>query len=291
LQGSLAYDHILKFKGKFQNNLTEGFISTCFYTPEKHTYFGGCAGNIAYALAELNVDFDIYGVLGSHDCNDYLERLKRNGISSDKIAVVPDSRTATAYVCTDDEEQQLTFFYPGPRLDASKSYFDFDEDYDLAMVAPNTVPLMIEAFDFAKRNEIDLFFDFGQQSGVLDPDFIKEALSIANITFMNGTELSLLLDRLNMSMPELLDIARTVIVTYGVNPTVIYEEKGKTHELQVESVVDVADPTGCGDAFRAGFIKKYLDGAGMDECVKFAHEVAGACALSPSPQDYEINIY
>lgn len=298
LSGSIAYDHLLKFDGKFQDNLTFERISNCFVTKEKHVEIGGCGVNVAYGLSKLGVDFDLYGVVGAIDADLLLSYLTGIGIDIEHIHPVINDLTATAYVTSDSYDQQISCFYPGPSLSEGADLnlnFDAKTDYSIAMVSPNNVILMKETLDFARNSGIPIFFDPGQMICDFDKDVLMRAIKDVSLIFVNQSEMALLMRVLDID-----DISHfgsrfaPAIVTHGINPT-WYIFGNERLEVPVSPLFN-GDPTGCGDAFRAGFIHSYTEAINvklddfqvMKGYIEAAHCLAGKCYMKTGAQGYTI---
>lgn len=289
LEGSLAYDQILRHKGVFQNNLNEKFISSSYFCDEYNFYFGGTAGNIAYGLYVLGgVEVDLFSVLGGIDAKSYTDRIAGWNFDSKSIFVIEGFKSATACICTDDSEQQLTFFFPGPPTDQFLNlYPKSDSKYDLACVSANAVSLMENSIDFCILNEIPYIFDPGQQvAEIVKSSKINEYLEKSYILVLNRSEFDFLTEARSLTKSDLTKKCKNVIITNGENEIEIYENFGTSISVCGVNKIKAVDPTGAGDSFRAALIKALLDNKNLNESVEFAAEFAIKCIKNYGPQDY-----
>ena len=265
-------------------------INASFVLDQKLVSRGGCAGNIAYGFQAMDFDnFDLVSVLGANDATDYIEYLQSLKISTEYIALIDGSFSSCAYISTDQALDQLTFFIANQAEDPNMKYLKFGNpaDYGLAILSPHNMNLIVEAFRFARDNKIDIVFDPGQQLSAFGAKLFREILANSKYLILNKQELEYALELYDLSYDELLNTVDYVIVTDSENPVVIQSHMhnyNQTFEPEMSS--KVVDPTGCGDAFRAGFFASLSMGLEMNECVKRAMYLAGLCLGSPVTQDY-----
>ncbi len=289
ISGHLAYDHLLRYKDNFKRNLSASqFINCSFVLSEKLVSFGGCAGNIAYGLAQLGADFDMYGVLGSLDSNDYLDRFKKFNIPSENVVIIPNSYTACAYIATDNESQQLTFFMSNAAVLASSDVYKFAKtDYEIFIVSPDSVNCMIEAYEFTEKHNIPLVFDPGQQISAFQRDKFLEILEYSEFLILNKEEMALIKDIFQLKDFEIYNKASYVIITDGFKPiNVVNSELNINEYFDTLPAKNPIDPTGCGDAFRAGFFTEYLQSKDIASSVHAGNSLAVKCIGSATTQDY-----
>lgn len=289
LSGHLAYDHLLRYDHDFKRNLNASdFINCSFVLSEKNVSFGGCAGNIAYGLKKSGVDFDVYGVLGEKDADLYLNRLKKFDIPSDNVVIIPNSYTACAYIATDTNSQQLTFFMSNAAQLTSSGVYNFhNKNYDLFIISPDSVNCMIEAFRFVKEHNIDLVFDPGQQISAFDKDTFVEILKYSKFLIMNHEEKELIKEIFQITEIQLREITNYMIVTDGFKPiNIINQSQGIDKYFNTLKAKPVIDPTGCGDAFRAAFFPEFLRSNDLEKAVYAGNTLAIKCIGSQTTQDY-----
>ncbi len=254
--GSMAYDSIMVFEDYFKNHILPDQIhklSVAFYVPELKRNFGGTAGNIAYNLSLLNTSPLIMATVGE-DFQPYIERLSKYEINQDYIKKIPDTLTAQAYITTDLDDNQITAFHPGAMIQSHQNNItSITEKIDLAIIAPDGKDGMIQHANECVEKNIPFLFDPGQGLPMFNKNelmvFIKQASYIA----LNDYELQLILDKTNLTLSELATYVDALIITKGSHGSVIYS-KGEEITINAIPIKEPVDPTGCGDAYRAGLI-------------------------------------
>ena len=254
--GSMAYDSIMVFEDYFKNHILPDQIhklSVAFYVPELKRNFGGTAGNIAYNLSLLNTSPLIMATVGE-DFQPYIERLSRYEINQDYIKKIPDTLTAQAYITTDLDDNQITAFHPGAMIQSHQNNItSITEKIDLAIIAPDGKDGMIQHANECVEKNIPFLFDPGQGLPMFNKNelmvFIKQASYIA----LNDYELQLILDKTNLTLSKLATYVDALIITKGSHGSVIYS-KGEEITIDAIPIKEPIDPTGCGDAYRAGLI-------------------------------------
>lgn len=288
LTGSLAYDHLLRYPKKFKDTLNKkSRINASFILDQKLVSLGGCAGNIAYGFNAIGFnDFDLVSVLGENDAKTYLDELS---CSKEYITILKNSFSSCAYISTDSSMDQLTFFISNNAVDSNMSYLNFpaNSEYSLALLSPHNINLMLEAFRFIKKMNIPMVFDPGQQiSGFLAKDFL-EILSYSKYFILNKQEFEYCLSLFAIKESDVLDMVEYLIVTDSENPVVI---KSHRHNLNLsfepKMSPKVVDPTGCGDAFRAGLFSSIVKGYDFEKAIEVSMHLAGRCLSSPITQGY-----
>ena len=254
--GSMAYDSIMVFEDYFKNHILPDQIhklSVAFYVPELKRNFGGTAGNIAYNLSLLNTSPLIMATVGE-DFQPYIERLSKYEINQDYIKKIPDTLTAQAYITTDLDDNQITAFHPGAMIQSHQNNItSITEKIDLAIIAPDGKDGMIQHANECVEKNIPFLFDPGQGLPMFNKNelmvFIKQASYIA----LNDYELQLILDKTNLTLSKLATYVDALIITKGSHGSVIYS-KGEEITIDAIPIKEPIDPTGCGDAYRAGLI-------------------------------------
>jgi len=252
--GSLAYDIIMTHDGKFTDHLIVDKLdqlNVAFLIDTKEKEFGGCGGNIAYNLSLLGEDVDLVGRAG-RDFADYEEWLTENNINSDHIIIHDDLDTAIAYVTTDETGNQITSFYPGAMQKNDKFKPHASSEYHLAIIAPENVDWMRQAINYCTGN-IPYLFDPGQQITALSEKDLLLGIKGAQVVVLNAYENELLQRKIGLSEAELVKMIPTFIVTNGAKGSVIFTYGNKI-TIGIAKPREVVDPTGCGDAYRAGII-------------------------------------
>ena len=259
--GSMAYDSIMVFNDYFKNHILPDQIhklSVSFYVPELKKNFGGTAGNIAYNLSLLKTSPLIMATVGE-DFQPYVERLSKYEIIQDYIKKIPDTFTAQAYITTDLDDNQITAFHPGAMTQSHQNSISLiTESISLAVISPDGKDGMIQHANECVEKNIPFLFDPGQ--GL--PMFNKEELIIfidqAHYIALNDYELQLVLDKTNLTLSKLASSVDALMVTKGSQGSSIYS-KGKEIIIDSVPIKIPVDPTGCGDAYRAGLIYGILN--------------------------------
>ena len=268
--GSLVYDRIMDFPGRFSDHILPGkthILNVSFALNGVRESFGGTAGNIVYNLALLGERPKVVGVAGS-DFGQYKKWLEKNKINLEHIKIAPDCPTACAYIMTDKADNQITGFYPGSKIQPPLPPLSGGQ-YALAIIAPDLVARMIEYVKIFKRMEIPYIFDPGQQITSLSARQLKWAISGAKALIGNDYEIQLILNKLKINFSRLEKLVEILVVTKGEKGSEIYF-KGKKIKIPPAKPKSNLDPTGAGDAYRAGFIKGLAIGWSLEKCGRLA---------------------
>ena len=259
--GSIAFDTIMVFGDRFANHILPDqihILNVSFLVPQLRREYGGCAGNIAYNLALLGDDGVPMATVGS-DFGEYRERLERAGIPTEHVRVIDGELTAQAFITTDLDDNQITAFHPGAMQHSHANRVSDARDITLGIVAPDGRDGMIEhAAQFAAAG-IPFIFDPGQGLPMFGAEELQRFLSQARWVTVNDYEWQLLQQKCGWSVREITARVEALIVTLGPAGSVIHT-RGQEILIPVAQVGQVVDPTGCGDAFRAGLIHGLLHG-------------------------------
>jgi adenosine kinase len=253
--GSLAFDTIMSFHGRFSEALLADQlhkINVAFLVPGIRREYGGCAGNIAYNLKLLGGDPLIMATIGQ-DGAPYLERLKNQGISTRCIRSFDDAYTAQAFITTDADNNQITAFHPGAMGNSHHNKISEAGDVKLAIVAPDGRDGMIEHARDCAAAKIPFIFDPGQGLPMFSGPELIDFIELATYVAVNDYEAELLTERTGLSLPEISERVSALVVTRGEQGAEIFTADGR-FDIPVVRVHQVIDPTGCGDAFRAGML-------------------------------------
>lgn len=268
--GSLAYDYLSTYDRPFEELLLPEKLhelSVCFVVSSKERHFGGTAGNIAYNLALLNEPAKVLAGAG-YDFADYRDHLEGMGVDLSAVRVTPDVSLASATIITDSRGHQITEFYPGAMGKGLKPTVTALQDVEVVLIAPDDPTWMMEYVDLSKRFEKRYFFDPGQALARFTSEQLLHALEEgegAEGVFVNDYELELLKRMTGYSEEQLFPLSRIFVVTYGEKGSKIFSE-GKVVEVPIATPTRVLEPTGCGDAYRAGFLKGYLESRDLLVC-------------------------
>jgi len=253
--GSFAYDNIMVFQDQFKNHILPDkvhILNVCFLVPDMRREFGGCAGNIAYNLKLLEGNGKPMGAVGL-DFEPYSKWMDETEVSKDYVTQIDDSYTAQAFITTDLDDNQITAFHPGAMNFAHEVKIPTNDGISLGLISPDGRDGMIQhAQQFAEAN-IPFIFDPGQGLPMFDGNDLKTFIEQASYVTVNDYESELMQERTGLSEGEIAQRVQALIVTRGAEGSTVYEGSKKI-SIPVVAVSDLNDPTGCGDAYRAGLI-------------------------------------
>ena len=269
VSGSLAYDRIMDFPGRFSDHIMPDkihMINVSFTVNGLKENFGGTAGNIAYSLSLLGENPRIVATIG-YDYHRYYQWFEQCGLSTDNIRIVNEEATASAYITTDLADNQITGFNPGAmKQQAGFDYGALNPRECIAIVAPGNLQDMAQFTETHHRLGIYTIFDPGQSLPAWGGDDLANCIDQSNILVSNDYELALIRDRTGKSTEELVELAGTIVTTKGEQGTEILTRVGAI-PVPVVPTPDVVDPTGAGDAFRGGLIKGLVEGMPLERAV------------------------
>ena len=253
--GSLAYDTIMVFPDQFKNHILPDkvhILNVSFLVPAMRREFGGCAGNIAYNLKLLGGDPLPMATVGQ-DFGPYRAWFQDNGISLDQVKVIEEMFTPQAFITTDHDNNQITAFHPGAMMRSHENHVRDVPGVTFGIVSPDGREGMLQnAREFAEAG-IPFIFDPGQALPLFNGEELRDFIDKADYVTANDYESNLLVERTGWSEAEIAGRVKAYIATRGPKGAVIHAA-GKTHEVPPARERRVTDPTGCGDAFRAGLI-------------------------------------
>ncbi len=280
--GSLAFDKIMQYNGRFAETLLADQlhkVNVSFLVPTLRTEFGGCSANIAYNLNMLGGDPLIMATIGQ-DGGEYLERFERLGIPTRAIRKIGHAYTAQCFVTADLDNNQINAFHPGAMQFAHENNVADCGPLRVAIIAPDGRDGMLKHAADCASLKLPFMFDPGQQlpmfSGAELIDFINKASYVA----ANDYEFEMLMDRTGLTLADIASRLEALIVTRGENGSEIYAG-GQRFEIPCVTAAAVVDPTGCGDAFRAGLLFGITSGfdwpttgrlASLMGAIKIAHQ-------------------
>lgn len=256
VSGSLAYDRIMDFPGNFADHILPEKIhvlNVSFCTETFREGFGGTAGNIAYNLKLLGEEPVIISQAGS-DFIKYEKWLRRNKIGFSSIKNVKNDLTASAYIITDQNDNQITGFYPGAMKQESKYDISKIKKANYFIISPGNKEDMMNSVKVARKLKIPYIFDFGQQIAILSRAELIKGILTAKIIIANDYEIDLMLKKTGLTKKKILDKIDLLITTLGPKGS-LFETKKKRIKIPIAKPKNISDPTGAGDAYRAGLIK------------------------------------
>jgi adenosine kinase len=283
ISGSLAYDRIMDFPGRFSDHILPDkihILNVCFTVNGMVEKFGGTAGNVAYSLSLLGERPVILAAIGK-DYGTYFEWLRQNGLPLEGIRVVEDEFTAGAYITTDKADNQITGFNPGAmKYQTEYEFSDEDAGGAICLIAPGNLRDMIEYAAGCRSRGIKYICDPGQSLTQWEGKALKDWIEGSTLLISNDYELELIIKMTGLDKKKLLGLTGTIITTTGEKGSLvssIYSDEG----IGVAKVTSVVDPTGAGDAYRAGLLKGLAVGKDMLTSAKM-----GAVAASYAVEKY-----
>jgi len=260
--GSIAYDTIMVFHDRFKNHILPEqlhILNVAFLVPDMRREFGGCAGNIAYTLNLLGGAPLIMATVGD-DYQPYAYRLEKLQLSQQHIRKIPDTFTAQAFITTDLDDNQITAFHPGAMNHSHQNHVRDARDVGLGIVAPDGREGMLQHAREFHAAGIPFIFDPGQGLPMFSGEELLEFVRMAEYVTVNDYEGQMLQDRSGRKIDELARLVKAFVVTLGAGGSIIHAN-GRRMEIPSVKSEEMIDPTGCGDAFRAGLLYGLAAGA------------------------------
>jgi adenosine kinase len=251
----MAYDTIMVFGDRFKNHILPEqihILNVAFLVPDMRREFGGCAGNIGYNLKLLGGEPLIMATIGD-DSAPYMHRLKQLGLDASHVKDVPGSFTAQAFITTDLDDNQITAFHPGAMTQSHQNKVTDARDVALGIISPDGRDGMLQHAREFHAAKIPFIFDPGQGLPMFDGDELMAFLKLADYCTVNDYEAKLLTERTGRTLEQLAGEVEALIVTLAGSGSHIYA-KGRRVEIPVAPAEALIDPTGCGDAYRAGLL-------------------------------------
>ncbi|MDR2353732.1 MAG: carbohydrate kinase family protein [Deltaproteobacteria bacterium] len=294
--GSLAFDRLAAYKGLFKDLILPeklDILNICFLVDNVERRFGGTVGNIAYNLVLLGEKPLVISSLGNDsDGRDYLSRLKSFNITLEGIRFDPENATAGAYIATDNAYNQLIFFNPGAMQGATlynlRNLANNPQE-KLAIVSPGGFSDMLTLSKAYREMGIRFICDPGQQIPVFSATELLEMLQGSLILMTNEYELDLFLKKTSLTIEQLFRYTGTVITTFGESGSQVITPKGSQRIPPVE-VKKAINPTGAGDAYRAGVLKAIHQGQDLFTACRLGSVVAAFCVEAPGTQEHNFSL-
>jgi adenosine kinase len=259
--GSFAYDTIMVFQDQFKKHILPDqvhILNVSFLVPQMRREFGGCAGNIAYNLKLLGGDPLPVAAVGQ-DFAPYRDHLEKCGIRMDGIRIFDDQFTPQCFITTDLDNNQITAFHPGAMSSAHENHVRSIPEISFGIVAPDGREAMLQHVDEFAARGVPFVFDPGQAMPLFNGDEFRAMIEKATYVIVNDYESQLLQQRTGWSAADIASRVKAYIVTLGPRGSLIHAD-GTTHEIPPARERQVVDPTGCGDAYRAGLIFGIMKG-------------------------------
>ena len=288
--GSLAFDTIMGFEGQFaQQILPEQLhiLNVSFLVPTLRRDFGGCAGNIAYAMRQLGgVPLPMAAV--GNDGADYLDRLTQLGISTEFVRQEQETYTAQAMIMTDRANNQITAFHPGAMSMAHRTRIEARDDIHLGIISPDGRDAMLEHAEQFHAAGIPFVFDPGQGLPMFDGKELAHFVELATWVTVNDYEGRMLCDRIGVGLDALSRRVKGLVVTLAADGCEIWQDGQRTH-VPGTPAAEVVDPTGCGDAWRGAMLFGLEQGWPLARCAALGNRLGALKIASRGPQNYTVD--
>jgi adenosine kinase len=285
--GSMAYDTVMMFEGRFREHILPDRIhvlNVSFHTPSMTRNFGGCAGNIAYNLRLLGGAGLIMATVG-HDFGPYRGWLTRNGLPEKHIRTVADQFTAQAFITTDLDNNQITAFHPGAMNYSHLNKVTDSTGVKLGIVSPDGRQGMLDhAQQFAAAG-VPFIFDPGQALPLFNGEEFRTFIDQATWAAFNDYEASVVSERTGWSLEEMAQRVKALIVTRGAEGSWIFSG-GKRLDIPTAPISKAVDPTGCGDAYRAGLLYGLENGMDWETTGRVASLIGAIKIEHHGPQQH-----
>jgi len=295
VSASIATDHLMRFPGRFRDSLVDGaldHITLSFLVDELDVRRGGVGGNIAFGMGVLGANPVLVGAAGV-DFADYRSWLERHGVDCSGV-LISELRHTARFICTTDEDQnQLASFYTGAMAEAR----DIELEpvarrvggLDLVLIGPNDPEAMLRHTDECRYRRVAFAADPSQQLARMQGDEIRLLIDGAQFLFSNEYEASLIEQKTGWNADDILDRVQVRITTLGARGSRIESRDFAPVHVPVPREEQIIDPTGVGDAFRAGFLCGYSWGLTLERCAQIGSLLATYAIETVGPQEYEVS--
>jgi adenosine kinase len=284
--GSLAYDTIMVFPDQFKNHILPDkvhILNVSFLVPRMRREFGGCAGNIAYNLKLLGEDPIPMATVGQ-DFAPYREWFVKQGIRLDHVRELPEMFTAQAFMTTDLDNNQITAFHPGAMMRSHENHVRDVRGATFGIVAPDGREAMLQNAAEFRECGIPFIFDPGQAMPLFSGEEFRHFIEQADYVVVNDYESSLLQERTGWSERDIASRVKAYITTQGPRGSIIHTANGR-HDIPPAHEQRITDPTGCGDAYRAGLIYGLMRGFELPTCGRMASLMGALKIEHPGTQN------
>ena len=287
--GSLAFDTIMTFEGRFAEQILPSqlhILNVSFLVPALRREYGGCAGNIAYGLRQLGAQAVPLAMLGN-DGQEYLERLQSLGVDTQHVATTSESYTAQAMIMTDRDNNQITAFHPGAMSMAHDNPVPQRTDLAVAIISPDGRDAMLTHARQLHAAGVPFVFDPGQGLPMFNGEELRQFIELATWVTLNDYEAQMLCDRTGLTLDAIAAQVKGLVVTLGAEGCDVWDGGSKVHVPGV-AAVEVVDPTGCGDAFRAALLHGIEQGWPLQRCVELGNRMGATKIASRGGQNYTL---
>ncbi|MEN8719647.1 MAG: carbohydrate kinase family protein [Oceanococcaceae bacterium] len=271
ITGSMAYDTIMVYPGEFKDSILPDkvhMLNVAFLVPELRREFGGCAGNIAYNLHLLGGAGRALATVGA-DFAPYAAHWQAHGIDRSGLLEIEEAFTAQAFITTDLKDNQITAFHPGAMNAAHRQSIPTDGSVTLGTVSPDGREGMLQhAREFAQAG-IPFLFDPGQGLPMFNGEELLQFIDQATWVAVNDYEAQMIVERTGLTVEALAERVQAFVVTRGGEGSRIHAA-GRVHEIPAARPDAIVDPTGCGDAYRAGLLYGLLKGLDWERTGRIA---------------------
>lgn len=290
VSGSLAYDRIMEYPGRFSDHIMPDKIhalSLSFVADSFKEHFGGTAGNIAYGLALLGERPEVLAAAGN-DFERYQEWLERRGVGLSFARILPNQHTTTASIMADCTDNQIAAVCLGAMAYPCEMSEEKITGEAMAIISPGNVEDMRRLPEIYRKKKIPFIFDPGQQIAALSAEDLRNGIEGAKILIANDYELALVMEKTGWKEKDILSRAEMIITTLGEKGSRILTQE-RSFEIPAVKVEKVVDPTGAGDAYRAGLIKGLIRNWPIEVVGRFAGVMAAYAVETHGTQEYQVD--
>ena len=284
--GSLAYDTIMVFQDQFKNHILPDkvhILNVSFLVPNMRREFGGCAGNIAYNLKLLGGNPIPMATVGQ-DFAPYRAHFEARGIDMSHVKALDGLFTAQAFITTDLDDNQITAFHPGAMMRSHENHVGDVDDVGFGIVGPDGYEAMLQnSRDFAEL-DIPFIFDPGQAMPLFNGEELTTMIEQATYVTVNDYESNLLQERTGLNEKQIAERVQGYLITRGPKGSEIHTREGMV-QIPAANATQVVDPTGCGDAYRAGLIYGLMNDLDLSTAGRIASLMGALKIESLGPQN------
>lgn len=293
ITGSIAYDYLMRFPGHFKQHFIADaleHISLSFLVDDMTKHWGGVAANIAFTMAKLGVSPKLMGTVG-RDFGDYRDWLEKHGVDCSTVIQIDEVFTASFFANTDNDNNQLAFFYGGA-MNLARNYQlsdAMDNTPDMVVVSPNDPVAMVNLTQECRDRGIRFIYDPSQQVPRLSGEELRQGMEGAYLMVVNTYEASVISEKTGLSLDDLRKTIKFLIITEGEKGSKIYTN-GDILEIPAFAPDNIKDPTGAGDAFRAGLLSGLIKELPLDLSAKVGALCATYALEHVGTQNHDFNI-